>query len=222
MEVLLGYEGQPLKRMGAFTVDEVQLSGPPDTMTIRGKASDMRGSGKTVRSGSWENVPLSQIVNEVAKRNGWESVCPVATKIERVDQRNESDFNFVTRLAKQYDSTAKVAEGKLLVMPRQGGSSISGKALQVITISKTEVERYQFRLGDRGAQKAVRTQHQTRKPAPCRWSSWTTTRPPPACPRCIPTVISTPTRLPQSRPPRRAWPRSTAVPPACARNGRAY
>ncbi|HCF2575701.1 TPA: phage late control D family protein, partial [Pseudomonas aeruginosa] len=62
VEVLLGYEGQPLKRMGAFTVDEVQLSGPPDTMTIRGKASDMRGSGKTVRSGSWENVPLSQIV----------------------------------------------------------------------------------------------------------------------------------------------------------------
>lgn len=28
VEVLLGYEGQPLKRMGAFTVDEVQLSGP--------------------------------------------------------------------------------------------------------------------------------------------------------------------------------------------------
>ena len=163
VEVLLGYEGQPLKRMGAFTVDEVQLSGPPDTMTIRGKASDMRGSGKTVRSGSWEDVPLSQIVNEVAKRNGWEPVCPVSTKIERVDQRNESDFNFVTRLAKQYDSTAKVAEGKLLVMPRQGGKSISGKALQVITLNKTDVERYQFRLGDRGAQKAVRTQHQDQK-----------------------------------------------------------
>ncbi|MCE1021767.1 phage late control D family protein, partial [Pseudomonas monteilii] len=152
-----------LKRMGAFTVDEVQLSGPPDTMTIRGKASDMRGSGKTVRSGSWENVPLSQIVNDVAKRNGWEPVCPVTTKVERVDQRNESDFNFVTRLAKQYDSTAKVAEGKLLVMPRQGGRSISGKALMVVSISKAEVERYQFRLGDRGAQKAVRTQHQDKK-----------------------------------------------------------
>ena len=163
VEVLLGYESHPLKRMGAFTVDEVQLSGPPDEITIRGKASDMRGSGKTVRSGSWENVPLSQIVTEVAKRNGWEPVCPVTTKVERVDQRNESDFNFITRLARQYDSTAKVAEGKLLVMPRQGGKSTSGKSLQVITINKTDVSRYQFRLGDRSTQKAVKTQHQDQK-----------------------------------------------------------
>ena len=33
-------------RLGRYTVDEVELSGPPDTLVIRGKASDMRGSGK--------------------------------------------------------------------------------------------------------------------------------------------------------------------------------
>ena len=163
LEVLLGYEGQALKRMGAYTVDEVQVSGPPDELTIRGKASDMRGSGKTIRSGSWENVPLSQIVGDIAKRNGWEVVCPVTTKVERIDQRNESDFNFFTRLARQYDCTAKVAEGKLLVMPRQGGKSTSGKSLQVVTINKTDVSRYQFRLGDRSTQKAVKTRHQDQK-----------------------------------------------------------
>lgn len=161
--VMMGYEGQGLTRLGAYTVDEVELSGPPDTIVIRGKASDMRGSGKTVRSGSWENVPLSQIVGEIAKRNGWEVSCPVDTKVERVDQRNESDYNFVTRLAKQYDCTAKVAESKLLVMPRQGGQSTTGKALAVVTINKTYVSRYQFRLGDRNSQKAVKTQHQDPK-----------------------------------------------------------
>ncbi|MFP3405670.1 contractile injection system protein, VgrG/Pvc8 family [Pseudomonas sp. SIMBA_065] len=163
VEVFLGYEGKPLTRMGAFTVDEVQVSGPPDELTIRGKASDMRGSGKTIRSGSWENVPLSQIVTDIAKRNGWEVVCPVTTKVERIDQRNESDYNFVTRLARQYDSTAKVAEGKLLVMPRQGGKSTTGKSLLVVTINKTDVARYQFRLGDRSTRKTVKTQHQDPK-----------------------------------------------------------
>ncbi|MFK3907889.1 phage late control D family protein [Pseudomonas monteilii] len=161
--VLMGYEGQALTRLGAYTVDEVELTGPPDTIVVRGKASDMRGSGKTVRSGSWEGVPLSQIVGDIAKRNGWEPVCSVATKVERVDQRNESDFNFITRLAKQYDCTAKVAEGKLLVMPRQGGQSTTGKAMSVVTINKTDVNRYQFRLGDRSTQKAVKTQHQDQK-----------------------------------------------------------
>lgn len=128
IEVYLGYAETSLARLGRYTVDTVEVSGPPDTIVIKGKASDMRGSGKTIRSGSWEDVPLSKIVADVAARNGWQPVCPVTTKVARVDQLSESDFNFITRLAKQYDCTAKVADGKLLVMPRQGGQTASGKA----------------------------------------------------------------------------------------------
>ncbi|MBD0703081.1 MULTISPECIES: phage late control D family protein [Pseudomonas] len=163
IEVYLGYTGQALTRLGRYTVDEIELSGPPDTMVIRGKASDMRGSGKTVRSGSWENVPLQQIVRDVAARNGWQPVCPVQTKVPRVDQLNESDYNFITRLAKQYDCTAKLADGKLLVMPRQGGQTASGKNLSPVVLRRADLSRYQFRLGDRNTQKAVRTKHQDKK-----------------------------------------------------------
>ncbi|MFL6611461.1 MAG: late control protein, partial [Pseudomonas sp.] len=49
IEVYLGYAGKALTRLGRYTVDEVEVSGPPDTLRIQGKASDMRGSGKTVR-----------------------------------------------------------------------------------------------------------------------------------------------------------------------------
>lgn len=163
IEVYLGYTGQALTRLGRYTVDEIELSGPPDTMVIRGKASDMRGSGKTVRSASWENVPLQQIVRDVAARNGWQPVCPVQTKVPRVDQLNESDYNFITRLAKQYDCTAKLADGKLLVMPRQGGQTASGKNLSPVVLRRSDLSRYQFRLGDRNTQKAVRTKHQDKK-----------------------------------------------------------
>ncbi|MGP5481328.1 phage late control D family protein, partial [Pseudomonas helleri] len=50
IEIYLGYAGTTLAREGRYIVDEVELSGPPDTVVIRGKASDMRGSGKTTRS----------------------------------------------------------------------------------------------------------------------------------------------------------------------------
>lgn len=163
IEVFLGYEGQPLKRMGRYTVDEVSVTGPPDTLEVRGKASDMRGSGKTTRSGSWEDVPLSQIVREVAARNGWVPVCPVEKKVPRADQRNESDFNFITRLAKQYDCTAKVADGKLLVLPREAGQSADGKPLGRVSLTRADLSRYQFRLGDRSTHKAVKTTHQDQK-----------------------------------------------------------
>jgi phage protein D len=123
----------------------------------------MRGSGKTIRSGSWEDVPLSTIVADIAARNGWQPVCPVSTKVARVDQLNESDFNFITRLAKQYDCTAKVADGKLLVMPRQAGQSASGKAFGAITLTRSDLCRWQFSLGDRNSHKAVATKHQDKK-----------------------------------------------------------
>lgn len=163
IEVHLGYVGKALARLGRYTVDEIEVSGPPRTIVIRGKASDMRGTGKTTRSGSWENVPLSQIVRDIAARNGWTPVCPVQTKVDRVDQRNESDFNFITRLAKQYDCTAKVGDGKLLVVPREASVSASGKAFGTVTITPADVSRWQFKLGDRSAQKAVKTQHQDKK-----------------------------------------------------------
>ena len=163
IEVFLGYSGTALTRLGRYTVDEVELSGPPDTLVIRGKASDMRGSGKTTRSGSWEGVSLASIVKDVAARNGWSPVCPVDTVVPRADQLSESDFNFITRLSKQFDCTAKVADGKLLVMQRQGGQSASGKALGAITLTRSDVSRWQFRLGDRSAHKAVGTKHQDKK-----------------------------------------------------------
>lgn len=163
IEIYLGYAGQALARLGRYTVDEVELSGPPDSLVIRGKASDMRGSGKTMRSGSWEDAPLQQIVRDIAARNGWQPVCSVMTKVPRIDQLNESDFNFVTRLARQYDCTAKVGDGKLLVLPRQGGQSASGIALGMVTINRHDVSRYQFRLSDKTTQKAVQAKHQDKK-----------------------------------------------------------
>lgn len=160
VEVHLGYTGQPLTLLGRYTVDEVELSGPPDTLIIRGKASDLRGSGKTIRSGSWEAVPLQRIVAEIGARNGWQALCPVTSQVPRVDQYNESDFNFITRLARQYDCTAKLANGQLLVLPRQAGQSASGKPLDVVAIARGDVSQWHFRLDDKAAHKAVRTRHQ--------------------------------------------------------------
>lgn len=68
----------------------------------------------------------------------------------------ESDLNFITRLAKQYDCTAKVANNKLIVLPRQGGVTASGKAVPVLVIKRSDVSRWQFRLGDDNVKNAVK------------------------------------------------------------------
>ncbi|GAB7533644.1 contractile injection system protein, VgrG/Pvc8 family [Pseudomonas sp. 3A(2025)] len=163
VEIFMGYAGAPLARLGRYIVDSIVFKGPPDTMEIRGKASDMRGSGKTTRSGAWEGVPLASIVGDIASRNGWEPVCNVQTRVARIDQLNESDFNFITRLGRLYDCTAKVADGKLLVMPRQGGTTASGQQLDKVVIRRTDVSQWSFRLSDRSTQKSVRSQYQDKQ-----------------------------------------------------------
>lgn len=130
LEVHLGYAGEPLMRMGRFTVDTLQWAGPPDCLTVTAKAGDMRGSGKTIRSGGWEGTTLAQVCRDVGARNGWRVECPLQVAIARVDQVNESDYHFVTRLARQYDCTAKLAEGMLMVLPRQSGQSATGRRIE--------------------------------------------------------------------------------------------
>lgn len=159
LEVYLGYAGTTLTRLGRYTVDQIDISGPSSTMEIRGKACDMRGTGKTIRSGSWERATLQQIVHDVAVRNGWQPQCPVTTVIMRVDQRNESDMNFITRLAKDFDCTAKVGDGRLLVLPRQGGKSASGQQLEVVKVALHDVRRWKFHLQDRATHKSVQTRY---------------------------------------------------------------
>ena len=85
------------------------------------------------------------------------------TVVLRADQLSESDFNFITRLSKAYDCTAKVADNKLLVLPRQSGLTASGKNLPVVTIRKSDVSRWKFSFDDGGTQKAVKTRFQDKK-----------------------------------------------------------
>ena len=163
LAVYLGWESDKLTFLGSYTVDEIEVSGPPDTVVIRSKSSDTRSSAKTTRDDSWEGVPLSKIVADIAARNGWVPECPVETLVERIDQLGESDLNFINRLAKLYDCTAKVADGKLLVLPRESGQSATGKKLPTIMLRRSDVSRWQFRLGDDNVKDAVKTSYQNDK-----------------------------------------------------------
>lgn len=156
IEVWLGWESDKLTLLGTYTVDEVEVSGPPDTIVIRSKSGETRGSAKETRNGSWEGVTLASIVSDVAKRNNLEPVCTVETLVERADQLGESDINFITRLANQHGCTAKVADGKLIVLQKDGGKSATGKDLPTITIHRTDVSRWQFRFSDDSVKKGAR------------------------------------------------------------------
>lgn len=157
LTVSLGWAGSGLSYLGTFLIDEVTLESSPMTLTIHGKGADMRQSAKSQHCEGYENTTLAAIVAKVAKRHGWQPVCQVTAAIARADQLNESDLNFITRMARGHGATATVKDGKLLVLPRGGGKRASGEKLPDVKLTPDMLSQYRFAFADRATVAAVKT-----------------------------------------------------------------
>ncbi|MFW1108918.1 contractile injection system protein, VgrG/Pvc8 family [Vibrio parahaemolyticus] len=140
LDIYIGYEDE-LSYRGTYSVDELEEPLELDTLTIKAKAAQMKKSIKAPRDGSFDNVTLGELVNEIAARHGYESaVSPAMAGIAfpHIDQRGESDTNLLTRLARENNGFFKIAANKLVVVPKEAGKSVSGKTLPTITIRDPE------------------------------------------------------------------------------------
>lgn len=145
LEISLGYEHTGLTVIGKFKVDELESRGMPQSLTLRGCPSDLAGTLKQVRKYAWDNVPLSQIVSDIAGRNKLKPVCDVKATVKRADQVNESDIHFLTRLANTYDATCTIKGGSLLVLPKGGQvKNASGKKLDDIVIKRADIATWTY------------------------------------------------------------------------------
>lgn len=153
LRVWLGYDRPTY--MGAFAVDEVELSMGPRSMVIKATASNTAPTLlKEQRTQSWHNTTLGAVVQEIAGRH---NVVPVikgalaSQQIRHEDQTNESDQAFLTRLAEKFKATIKPADGRLVVVPR-GATDNAGS----VTISQEEVTNWRATLKNRGAYGGVK------------------------------------------------------------------
>lgn len=158
LEVFLGYEEQGLERVGIYTVDEIGLEGPSDTLIIPAKAADMKKNLKVPKSRSWDAVTFSDIVNTLAAEHGLKAKVSddlAAILFTHLDQTNESDLHFLTRLAKQHDATVKPVMDFLVLVPRGEAKSISGATLSATSIVREDLNSWNYRSTNRGKYKAV-------------------------------------------------------------------
>lgn len=159
IDVSLGWDTTGLANMGTFTVDEVEHSGAPDKVVVRARSAKLASSIRQKRTGSWQDVTLGDVVNEIAGRNG---VAPhvdpatAATKIDHLDQTNESDLNILSRLGTLYDTVATIKVGKMLVAPVGKGTTASGKALPTITLTRRDGDQHRYHKADRDAYTGVK------------------------------------------------------------------
>ena len=156
--VSLGWKGAALIDKGTFTVDEIEHSGAPDKLTVRARSADFRETLNIRRDQSYHKTTIGGIIKTVAERN---KLAPTLNKtmsdltIDHIDQTNESDGNFITRLAKQYGAIAAVKNGNLLFIRQGQSKTASGKPIPMMTIIRSLGDGHQFSMADRGAYTGV-------------------------------------------------------------------
>ena len=122
MEVVahFGYTHAPLQLAGRFEVDEVAVESPPMTVRIRALATGITKSVRTRQGRAYENTTLAAIADQVAKRLGAKRKGKIeAVKLDRVTQYQESDWQFLVRLLREYGYAAKLTDNnKTLAVAR--------------------------------------------------------------------------------------------------------
>lgn len=159
LRLWLGWSDTGLVDKGTFTVDEIEHSGAPDVLNIRGRSADLRKALKVKREDSFSATTLGDVIRRIAQRN---SLAPVigdalgALPVLQLDQANESDANILTRLGEDFDAVASVKAGRLLFLGGNGGRTASGAALPHITLERTDGDQHRYLVADRDSYDGVR------------------------------------------------------------------
>ncbi|USP02191.1 phage late control D family protein [Bartonella taylorii] len=152
ISITLGYEGGKNRNMGAYLIDEISVSSSPQSLSVTGRAASMNTSYRTPKSQSYHQQTLGNIIQEIAKRNGYTAkVDPNLAKIvvRHIDQTAESDMAFATRLAGEYDAVAKPVDGKLVLAKRGEGKAITGETLPIVVIHEKHCTSWDFKYSAR-------------------------------------------------------------------------
>lgn len=168
LQASIGWQGGALVDKGTFKIDEVEHGGAPDVLTIRGKSADLRGGMNKLRERSWHFETIGAIVDQLAARYDLTPSVGETFKgmmIDHIDQTNESDLAFLTRLATEQDAIATVKSGRLMFIKAGNGTTASGKPLPAITITRQDGDQHQFSVADRDAYTGVTAYWQDNKAA---------------------------------------------------------
>ena len=165
IKVWMGWDSSELAYLGQYTIDEVSIQMNPGQVKIRGKATTS-ATYTTTKTRSWDNQTIGQIVSTIAGEHGLiPSVHANYSErlVNHIDQENESDAHFLTRMAKIYGAVSKPADGRLLFIPEGQGISTSGNTLASATVNSTELLTLRATVKDRGNYSSVITRYRDKE-----------------------------------------------------------
>ena len=159
LQVWLGWDDMGLTDMGTFSIDELEHAGAPDRLILRGRSAHLRGDLRRQREQSYTDTTIGTIINQLAGRNGLTPRCHASladAPVDHIEQTNESDINFLTRLGKHYDAAATIKSSALIFCPVGEGTTATGKPLPSVTLVRADGDQHRYHAADRDVYSGIR------------------------------------------------------------------
>lgn len=138
-----GYAGEAMLPCGEFEVDECELTGPPDEITIKALAAGITRAVRTGQTKAYNGQTLASIARQVAQRNSLQlSGNPEDMPLGRVTQNQETDLGFLKRIAEQYGHMVAVRGDQLFVAPL---STVDDRDAVLTVSERSQLKSYRVR-----------------------------------------------------------------------------
>lgn len=150
LQVRFGYPGKVLD-CGSFEVDDIEFSGPPDMVRLKGLATGLKPGFRTQVTKYHLDRSLGDIAREIAGKYGLTvSGAPTGITLANVYQDGD-DLHFLRRLAERYGYGFKVAHGSLVFYRIADFEARSA----VFELTRDKVTQYSFRTSGEPVCKSV-------------------------------------------------------------------
>ena len=154
IDLCLGYQGasEGLWPVGTFQLDAYEASAPPETITLIARGAQFAIDGnRTSKTRTWGDVTLADVAQTIAKEHGIDRkntwVAPKFDKaaFENLQQDNETDWAFLTRLAEAADGTFKPANNQLILLAAGAGKNSTDMLKPEVVLRASDLSSWTFR-----------------------------------------------------------------------------
>ena len=127
---IIKYDGDSAVSLpcGSFSVDQIDYAFPPRVLSIKAVSSDIKKKAVTQKkTKAWEKMQVKEICASIASSNGLALMLDASGsyKVEREDQTQESDLEFLKRLCGNYGWSVKVQKDRLIIYDTEQYESAS-------------------------------------------------------------------------------------------------
>ncbi len=130
-------------KKGIFNFESFNLTAPPENLQLNLTSVNFLNGLKSNKNKSWREQTIYQIIDSIARKNGLDFILTKEIGdilIAHIDQTNESDLNFLMRLAENYDAIFTIKNNHIIFKKTDDKKTKSGGVITPKTINISQIK----------------------------------------------------------------------------------